>query len=58
MRVHLDWQCNLGNTDRIIRTIIGLLLIILVTVKMITGILAALAVFFALFQFVEAFFAY
>ncbi len=56
--MHLDWQRNLGNTDRIVRTIIGLLLIGLAAVKVLTGFWAVLAVLFALFQFVEAFFAY
>jgi hypothetical protein len=56
--MHLDWQRNLGNTDRMIRTIIGFLLIILVSVQVITGGWAILAVLFAIFQFVEAFFAY
>lgn len=54
----LDWKKNLGNTDRIIRTFIGLLLLALVLTQSITGSWAVVAALFALFQFVEAFFAY
>lgn len=56
--MHLDWQRNLSNTDRIVRTIIGFLLIALVLIKVIIGAWAYLAVILALFQFAEAFFAY
>ncbi|WP_449240295.1 YgaP family membrane protein [Desulfoscipio gibsoniae] len=56
--MHLDWQRNLSNTDRIIRSIIGLFLVGLVLTKVLTGVWAVLAVIFALSQFIEAFFAY
>ncbi len=56
--MHLDWQRNLGNTDRIIRTITGLLLLGLVATKVLTGAWAFFAMMFAFLQFVEAFFAY
>ncbi len=56
--MNLDWKRNLGNTDRIIRTLIGLLLLALVYTKAITGWWAVAAVAFALFQFIEAYFAY
>jgi len=54
----LDWKKNLGNTDRVIRAVIGLLLLALAYGKTLTGWWAAAAVTFALFQFVEAAFAY
>ncbi|MBF7084383.1 DUF2892 domain-containing protein [Desulfallas sp. Bu1-1] len=54
----IDWKRNLGNTDRVIRTAIGILLLILVFAKVITGLWATVAIIFALFQFIEAFFAY
>lgn len=54
----LDWKKNLGSTDRFIRTIIGLLLLGLAATKTLTGWWAAAAVIFALFQFIEAAFAY
>ena len=54
----LNWKQNLGNTDRAIRTAIGILLLGLVFVKAITGFWAIVAVVFALSQFIEAYFAY
>ena len=54
----LDWKKNLGYTDRVIRTVIGLLLLGLVYGKVLTGWWAAAAVAFGLFQFIEAAFAY
>lgn len=56
--VHLDWEKNLGNTDRLIRFLLALLLLALVFTKTITGWWAALAFLFSLIQFVEAAFAY
>ena len=56
--MHLDWGKNLGNTDRLIRFLLALLLLALVFTKTITGWWAALAFLFSLFQFVEAAFAY
>lgn len=56
--MHLDWKQNLGNTDRFIRTAIGILLLALVVTKVITGFWAVIAILLALFQFIEAFFAY
>jgi len=55
----LDFKRNLSNTDRAIRTVIGLLLLYLVYVGLITGIWATtIAIVFALFQFIEAALAY
>ncbi|WP_157872763.1 YgaP-like transmembrane domain [Desulfoscipio gibsoniae] len=54
----MDWQRNLGSIDRIVRTVIGLLIIGLVLLKVLTGIWAVLAVLFAVVQFAEALFAY
>ncbi len=55
----LDFKKNLNNTDRAIRTVIGLLLLYLVYVGLITGIWATtVAIVFALFLFIEAALAY
>lgn len=54
----LDWEKNLSNTDRVIRAVIGLLLLAPVYGKVLTGWWAATAVALALFQFIEATFAY
>lgn len=54
----LDLKKNLGNSDRIIRVIIGVLLLALTVSRSITGGWAIAAVVFALFQFVEAALAY
>ena len=57
--VGLDFKRNLNNTDRAIRTVIGLLLLYLVYVGLITGIWATtVAIVFALSQFIEAALAY
>jgi hypothetical protein len=56
--LELDFQKNLGTTDRGIRVIIGLFLLGLVAVQYITGWWATIAVIFAVFQFIEAYFAY
>jgi len=56
--LHLDWEKNLGNTDRLIRAVLGLLLLGLAFTGTVTGWWAAAAVVLALFQFVEALFAY
>lgn len=56
--MELDWKRNLSNTDRAIRTMVGLLLLILAYTNVITGWWATVAIVFALFQFVEAAFAY
>ena len=56
--MHLDWEKNLGKADRIIRAVIGLLLIGLVYAKVITGWWAIAAAVFGLFQLVEAYAAY
>lgn len=50
----LDFRKNLGNADRVIRSIIGLVLLLLVFSKILTGWLTTIALIFALFQFVEA----
>ena len=54
----LDWKRNLSNTDRVIRTAIGIILLALVFTKFITGVWAVIAVIFAISQFIEAYFAY
>ncbi|OPX83500.1 MAG: hypothetical protein A4E53_04585 [Pelotomaculum sp. PtaB.Bin104] len=56
--MNLDWKKNLGNTDRLIRVAIGLLLMGLAYTKIITGWWATVGIIFALFQFIEAAFAY
>lgn len=56
--MHLDWEKNLGNTDRVIRAVLGLLLLGLAFTGTVTGWWAIAAVVLALFQFVEALFAY
>lgn len=56
--VKLDWEKNLGTTDRIIRIVIGATLLALVMTKSVTGWWATGAVILAIFQFIEAFFAY
>jgi hypothetical protein len=56
--LELDFQKNLGTTDRGIRVIIGLLLLGLVAIQNISGWWATIAVIFAVFQFFEAYFAY
>lgn len=56
--MHLDWEKNLGKTDRMIRAVIGLLLIGLAFTKVITGWGAVAAAAFGLFQLVEAYAAY
>jgi hypothetical protein len=56
--VELDWDKNLGNNDRIIRVLIGATLIALVITKNIVGWWATGAIVMAIFQFIEAFFAY
>lgn len=54
----LDWKRNLSNTDRVIRTVIGIILLALVLTNFITGVWAVIAVLFAISQFVEAYLAY
>lgn len=54
----LDWKKNLGNFDRLIRIIIGLILIGITFSIAIPGWIAALLIIIALSQFVEAYFAY
>jgi len=54
----LDWKRNLGDTDRAIRTLIGILLLVLVYTKTITGLWADIIAVFAFFQFLEAALAY
>lgn len=45
---------NLGNTDRIFRSIVGLIILWLVFSKSLTGWWATIAWIFAVFQFIEA----
>lgn len=54
----LDLKRNLSNTDRVIRAIIGLLLLGLVYTKTVSGWWSIAAIVIALFQFVEAALAY
>ncbi len=54
----LDWKKNLGNTDRLIRVIIGIVLFGLAYTKIISGWLSIAVVIFALGQFVQAYFSY
>ncbi|MGI6308343.1 MAG: YgaP family membrane protein [Dethiobacteria bacterium] len=50
----LDFKKNLGDTDRVIRTGVALLLAGLAFTGVFTGVWANLAIIMALFQFVEA----
>ncbi|MEM5795244.1 MAG: DUF2892 domain-containing protein [Bacillota bacterium] len=52
--MHLDFEKNLGITDRGIRVSIGAILLGVVLMHIIVGWWATVAVIFALFQFVEA----
>jgi len=54
----LDWEKNLSDTDRIIRVIIGFVLLGLAYTKVISGWLSIAVVIIALSQFVEAYFSY
>ncbi len=56
--MHLDFNKNLGNSDRLIRVVIGVILVALAVSRMITGWWAVAAVVMALFQFMEAALAY
>jgi hypothetical protein len=54
-----DYKRNLSNTDRAIRTVIGLLLLYMVYVRLITSLwVTTVAIGFAIFQLIEAAFAY
>ncbi len=55
----LDYKRNLSNTDRAIRTVIGLLLLYMVYVRLITSLwVTTVAIAFAIFQLIEAAFGY
>ncbi|MDT8900140.1 DUF2892 domain-containing protein [Anaeroselena agilis] len=56
--MNLDWEKNLGTTDRIIRIAFGATLLALVMTKSVAGWWVTGAVVLAIFQFIEAFFAY
>lgn len=56
--MELDWEKNLGTTDRIIRLIIEATLLALVITKTVAGWWATGAIILAMIQFIEAFFAY
>lgn len=56
--MNLDWKKNLGNADRMIRVIIGVILMGLAYLKTLSGWTAAIAIIIALSQFVEAYFSY
>jgi hypothetical protein len=53
-KMKLDFKKNLGDTDRVIRTGVALLLAGLAFTGVFTGVWANLAIIMALFQFVEA----
>lgn len=54
----LDWKKNLGRTDRMIRSVIGVLMLGLAYTGILTGWWATAAIVLALFQFIEAAFSY
>lgn len=54
----LSFRKNLGNIDRIIRLVIGLVLLGLVAMRVTTGFWAFLAIILAISQFIEAALAY
>ncbi|SDD63204.1 hypothetical protein SPACI_054370 [Sporomusa acidovorans DSM 3132] len=56
--MHLDFEKNLGSTDKAIRVIIGVVLIGLYMTGTFRGGWGIAAVAFALAQFVEAYFSY
>ena len=56
--MEIDWEKNLGDTDRMIRIVIGTTLIALVVTKSVTGWWVTGAIILAIFQFIEASFAY
>lgn len=56
--MELNFKRNLSNTDRLIRFLIGIVLLALAFTRVITGWWANLAIVIAVFQFIEAFFAY
>ncbi|WP_169716795.1 YgaP family membrane protein [Sporomusa acidovorans] len=58
MMMHLDFEKNLGSTDKAIRVIIGVVLIGLYMTGTFRGGWGIAAVAFALAQFVEAYFSY
>ena len=54
----LDWGKNLSNTDKIIRVIVGIVLLGLAYTRILSGWVSTVAVIIALSQFVEAYFSY
>ena len=56
--MEFNFKKNLGTTDRVIRTLLGIILIALVIGKVLTGWLGTLLIVFAIFLFVDAFFSY
>ncbi|WP_159426237.1 YgaP family membrane protein [Desulfolucanica intricata] len=50
----LNFKRNLGNTDRVIRATIGLLLLVFVYTTTLSGLWGTLAIVFAFSQFIEA----
>ncbi|MEJ8554199.1 YgaP-like transmembrane domain [Tepidibacter sp. Z1-5] len=54
----LNFKKNLGNTDRIIRTGLGLVSIWLMYYKIITGWIANFVIIFGVLQFIEAYLGY
>lgn len=56
--MRLDFTKNLGNTDRIIRVIVGVALVWLSALQYVTGGWATLAFILGISQFIEAAFEY
>ncbi|WP_418790493.1 DUF2892 domain-containing protein [Phosphitispora sp. TUW77] len=56
--MELNWKKNLSDTDRIIRVVIGFILLGLIYTKIVSGWLGVIAIVVALSQFVEAYFSY
>jgi sulfite exporter TauE/SafE len=56
--MELDFEKNLGDTDRVIRVVLGAALIWLAILHYISGVWAALAWVFGVSQFIEAAFSY
>ena len=52
--MELDWKKNLGNTDRVIRLVIGIILIGLVLMKTITGWWVVATIVLGVSQLIEA----
>ncbi|WP_083248170.1 YgaP family membrane protein [Desulfuribacillus stibiiarsenatis] len=58
MKYHLDFQKNLGDIDRMIRVMIGILLLLLVATRTLKGSKGIWATVIAVSQFIEGGLAY